>query len=469
MSTLAPPEQRDSAPPGRDLASLIGRRSGDKATDWLLAAGAAIMALAFAVATLQALSLRPAALPAFFVAGALFPLILMRPAWIVPIFLGVTWMSIGQSFFGGLSPPTLGAMVLLPLAFWYARSRPIVARETFAVFLLFALPLAATTLLAENGTSLGSDPYKDLAFLAIAALCVRTIADSDRTALALVLTAIFLGLGAMYSVQVGPTALFPIDQTRDIYGNLPTGAPRAAGPFGESNFFALSLAVLTPFCLYLIAQGGRRMWLGLFGVVAIIGGDFAAQSRGGALAIAFAIVVLGFASKQRRMRAAAAAIVVLGVILALVFSAQVENANERDVSGRATENQIAVRMFLDHPLVGVGPESYPFYYRDYSRRYGNDPRYERHPHSLPLQIAAEQGIVGILGWLGAFVVLFRFAVVSGLWRDPLGRAIAVSIATYWVGSLFLHGSQNRLLFILAGLLLAHAGALLSERNRARTA
>src|SRR3954447_10944830 len=147
MSTLAPTQQREPAPKRRDLGSLLGSPGTAQATDWLLAAGAAILALAFAVATLQTLSFRPAALPAFFVAAVIFPLILLRPAWIVPIFIGVTWMSIGQSFFGGFSPPTLGGAVLLPVAFWHARSRPLVGRETLTVFLMFALPLIATGLL----------------------------------------------------------------------------------------------------------------------------------------------------------------------------------------------------------------------------------------------------------------------------------------------------------------------------------
>jgi hypothetical protein len=211
MSTLAPPGPSEPAS-GR----LLGGSGRAQATDWILAAGAAILALAFSVAALQALSLRPAALPAFFVAAAVFPLILLRPAWVVPIFLGVTWMSIGQSFFGGISPPTLGGIVLLPLAVWFARTRPIVGREALTLLGLLALPLIGTGLLAAGGPSIAGDPFKDLAFLVIAALCIRTALDGHRTALSLVFTAIFLGAGAIYSVRVHPTALFPIDQTRDI-------------------------------------------------------------------------------------------------------------------------------------------------------------------------------------------------------------------------------------------------------------
>lgn len=465
MSTLAPTEQRPPRTPRERSRRLLSALSAASLTDWVLAAGAAFIALAFAVAALQTLAVRPSILPAFFIAGALVPLLITRPAWIVPVFLAITWMWIGQSFFGGFSPVTMGSFVLLPLAGWFALKRPTLARETFTVFAFFALALVATALLGARGPgSISSGPFKDLAFLFIAALCVRTWRDSDRTAVALVVAGIFLGLGAVYSVRVHPTTLFPLDETKDIYGNTPTGAPRAAGPFGESNFFALSLAVLVPFCLYMVGQGGRRAWLGTIGVLVLLAGDFAAQSRGGALAIGFSIVVMGFASKQPRMRAAAIALIVAAVPLVVVFGAQIQESAGRDVSGRATENLVALHMFLDHPITGVGPDQYPFFYRDYTRQYGNDPRYGREPHSLPLQIAAEEGIVGIVAWLGVGVLLIRFIFSTRVWRDPLGRAIVTAIGAYCVASLFLHGSQIRLLYVLIGLLLAHGATVAAQRR-----
>src|SRR5919107_3447200 len=170
MSTLASTGQPEPAS-GR----LLGGSGRAQATDWILGAGAAVLALAFSIAVLQTLSLRPAAVPAFFVAAAIFPLILLRPAWVVPVFIGVTWMSIGQSFFGGISPPTLGGLVLLPLGVWFARTRPLIGRDALMLLLLIGLPLIGTGLLAANGTAISSDPFKDLAFLVIAALCIRTV------------------------------------------------------------------------------------------------------------------------------------------------------------------------------------------------------------------------------------------------------------------------------------------------------
>ncbi len=465
MSTLAPQEPRQRSPRGTGRTKTGGDGGP---TEWLVAAGAAFFAFAAAVLALQTIAVRPALIPAFLLAIVVLPAVLLRPAWVVPIFVGITWTSIGQSFFGGFSPVDLGAAVLLPLSIWFARRRPDLARTVIVVCALIGLPFVVSGLLSTEGSEIPVDALKHLLFLPIVALCIRTVRDVDRAVTLLAAVGLFLGLGAMYSVLVGPTSIFPIDETRDIFGNKPTGAPRAVGPFGEGNFFALSIAVLIPFCLYLLSQGGRRAWFGAVSAVAIVGGIFAAQSRGALLAVGLAVFIMGMTSGQRRMRAAAGFIVAIGAVMVVVFSAQVTSANERDVSGRATENLIAWQMFQDHPALGVGYGRYPDLYRDYARQYGNDPRYQREPHSLPLQRAAEQGAVGLLGWLAAGIVVVRFGLLAGAWRRPLGRALLVSITTYAVGSLFLHGSLLRLLYILIGLLLAYSTSLVIERRNQGT-
>jgi O-antigen ligase len=113
-------------------------------------------------------------------------------------------------------------------------------------------------------------------------------------------------------------------------------------------------------------------------------------------------------------------------------------------------------MLADHPLLGVGPGNYPTFYRDYSRRIGNDARVQREPHSLPLEIAAEQGAAGLLGWTLMIVGLVGYALRRGVARRPAGRTVLLALATYATGSLFLHGSALRLAYLLIGMLIAVA-------------
>jgi O-antigen ligase len=101
-------------------------------------------------------------------------------------------------------------------------------------------------------------------------------------------------------------------------------------------------------------------------------------------------------------------------------------------------------------------------YRDYSRKIGNDPRPVRASHSLVLEVAAEQGIVGLAGLLGVVLAMIAAVRRRGAHRDLLGRALITSLLVYAIGSLFLHGSQLRLPYILIGLILALDGSVRSR-------
>jgi O-antigen ligase len=416
-----------------------------RAAPWLLPAGVALSSVAATVAGLQVMAVNPRVGPILVGGAALGIALAWRPAWIVPAFLALTWCSIEVAVFGGLpSPVETGGMVLLGAVAWRSLSHVERARTPLLVAALIATPAAASALLAGAGAADLSE-LRDLAFLFIAALGLRTVADVRRATIALAAVGVLLGAGAALSVLV------PV-VTEEAVGA--SALPRAAGPFGEPNFFALSMAALIPIALLNVAAGGARRLLGAVSVVALLAGVLATGSRGGLLASGVAILAMALVAGGGRTRAAAVAALVTVAALLPLFAAQARGSESRTLSGRATENRIALSMFADHPLAGVGPGEYPVLYRDYARRIGDDPRSGRAAHSLPLQIAAEQGVAGLVGWAAALAVALGAALRRGAWQSLMGRAVLISAATYLVGSLFLHGSQLRLLFVLAGMALA---------------
>jgi len=90
--------------------------------------------------------------------------------------------------------------------------------------------------------------------------------------------------------------------------------------------------------------------------------------------------------------------------------------------------RIALREFSDHPIEGVGAGNYPARYF-LERRTDQD---VQQPHSLPLQLMAELGLVG----LGAFL-LFVVAVAVGLWRRGRSRAPGSASLAVAAGGIFL--------------------------------
>jgi O-antigen ligase len=445
--------------------SAAGRSSGaprpgqnptlSAASDALVALGAILVGTLGALIALGLVFREPALLPLLLGAAAFAAFLLWQPRWIVPVFVGLTWAALPGHIFGGLpSPVEAGGLLLLAFAAWRALERPRLAANILLVMLLLAIPLLVSAELSPVESSLPASDLRELLFLFIVGLCVYGAGSAERVVTALVVTGLILGIGGICSILIGPTGLFPV--ITDVATAIEPEAPRAGGPFGEPNFFALSMAALTPLALFVASRGGWKRWLGLATLIAIAGAIFAAGSRGGGIAMLFALVAFGVTTKSRQLRLAAVVTVVAALVLVPFFASQEQSSSSRSVSGRETENLIALAMFGDHPIVGVGPHQYTALYRDYSRNIGEDPRSTREPHSLYLEIGAEQGIAGLIAWGLAAVLVLSYVLSRGIWRTTLGRALMLAIATYMVGSLFLHGSQLRLLFMLVGLAMAYA-------------
>ena len=442
-----------------------GRAFALNATPGVMLALGAVLLAAFGASTALGLALRqPAALPVMLIGAALALFLIERPSWIVPAFLALSWAALPGRIYGGLpSPVEIGGLLLVGYAIWRAIDRPRYAGTVLLAMGLLALPLVISGALSFEGATFPVDDLRELLFLFIPALCLYGAGSVERAVTVLVAIGLVLGLGGIWSVLVGPTEIFPLEVEPDYFTDRE--APRAAGPFGEPNFYALSMATLTPLALFLVTRGGWRRWLGAAALVAIAGGIMAAGSRGAALAMLFGLIAVAVATPNRQLRLGALATLLAAAALLPLFASQAGSSADRPVGGRATENRIALAMLGDHPVAGVGPDRYQILYRDYSRDIGDDPRPVREAHSLPLEIAAEQGAVGIVGWLLAAFVTLSYVLRRGVWATALGRTLILSAGTYLAGSLFLHGSQLRLFFILIGLVFAYAAQLGARADR----
>lgn len=426
----------------------------DPAAALFVAIGAAILGCALLLVTIPAASAPETTVPVLAIVAAGGLVLALRRDWLLPGWAVITWSAIGQQYFGGLpSPVEVGGVALLLVGLWLRRDDVVYIARVALVIALIGLPWLATGLLVESGPVVPRALTNDLPLLAVTALVCRGRADARRVLTALVALGIVLGIGAVWSVRVGPTELFPLNESSAVFA---FEAPRAAGPFGEANFFALSLVVLLPAALMLLTGARWERALGIVGVVALTAGVFATGSRAALFAMAVALVGTALLQRSRRMLIAC---VVAALVSVPLFGAQLSGAGSRATSGRESEAYVALAMAADRPLTGVGPEQYPLRYRDYARTIGNDPRVERESHSLPLEIASEQGLIGIVGWLAAIGVMAGVVVRGRMLDHPEGRTLVLSLITFGAGALFLHGSQLRLLWILVGLTLATAWPL----------
>jgi O-antigen ligase len=124
---------------------------------------------------------------------------------------------------------------------------------------------------------------------------------------------------------------------------------------------------------------------------------------------------------------------------------------------RYEENAAAWHVFLDHPILGVGPGHFStFYSMPYSNRIGLIQQTKGYRgHNLYLETLAETGLIGLLSLLAII-----FVVMRGLWRehkrlaqrcpelDYMAVGFFLSLAAYAISAVFAHLSYQRYFWLL---------------------
>lgn len=256
---------------------------------------------------------------------------------------------------------------------------------------------------------------------------------------------------------------------------------RIAGPVGDPNFFAQVLLIVVPVALILAWKErslGLRILALLAAAVVAVATVFT-YSRGGALALgAVALGSLVSARPSRRRLMLGAALLSTGLVLLpgdvirrlstleqLVPTQEHELDLESSLEQRVLWARVAWRMYLDHPLLGVGAGNYTVHYDTYAAEVGAPaPEYDsaegpHFPHNLYLELASETGLLGLFVFGTAVLLVLGhlrraeaayFAAGNAL-HAALASALALALVGFLISSLFLHGHYQRYLWVLLGL------------------
>ena len=253
------------------------------------------------------------------------------------------------------------------------------------------------------------------------------------------------------------------------------GLPRIKSIFGSANNDALYLARALPFVLAALALGGGRWFsnapaekdrsnLARRALLAAVCGAIGlalllSQSRGMLLFGLPAMLVTMLLLAGGRWRVLG----VVGVVLAGVgLLALFTGALRPLVAGTRLENvfdltrgttffrmnlwQSAWRMFLDHPVLGVGPDNYLYAYRGFYilPAAWQEPGLS-HPHNVVLDWLTRLGVAGFaagVAMVAGFIALIR----RGL-RDPSTRVLAIAGAGY-LAEVLAHGMVDHSFFLI---------------------
>lgn len=394
------------------------------ATDWPLLL-LCILPLAVAFGSLVALTIHGLhAGPTDLLVGALTllvfgsQLIRHRPQ-IRAYFWGTLWR-----------PGGLGAS-LRDLRGWLARLRrrepqTLALLATLAAY-LFVIALSYTV--ATSHSSVIKEVLKWGEVIAVVALTL-TLARTERQVRLIVWALILAGLAeallgcAQWALSAG--ALGPGGASIRVFGTFDQ-----PNPYGGYLNFALPLAL----AITLFGRDTRERWAAGAASVVLLMAQAFADSRGAELGLAAAVVVIVVVG-LRRERLAGLIALIGAPLLAIAWFAhliphRIENAllDQARVNGTtlncspnsgvndanfSTVERLAhwvagIRMFLAHPLLGVGAGNYNAAYARYAVPCWPEPL--GHAHNYYINAAAETGSLGLL----AFLALVAAALYLG-WR-----------------------------------------------------
>jgi O-antigen ligase len=250
------------------------------------------------------------------------------------------------------------------------------------------------------------------------------------------------------------------------------------GMIGEKNRYAQVMLMLVPLGMFRVF-GEKKMTLRVLAGIAtafIALGASMAFSRGAAVGFVLMLVIMAF---MRYIKLYQIVVIFLGLLLLLeavpqyrarltslesltsMFAEDGTNTSAADGAtlSRLTEMGAAGLVFLDHPVIGVGPGLFRYYYEEYAALVGLRVKStERSAHDLYLQVAAETGLLGLLCLLGTLYMTMRgLSRVRKRWMadEPelsnMAVAYMLSIVTYLTTGIFLHFAFIRYFWLIMAL------------------
>jgi O-antigen ligase len=337
----------------------------------------------------------------------------------------------------------------------------------------FALSIAWSQRAGPAGTEAGYWAMAALIFL----VTLTTLTNSREVNY--VMLAFVAGSAFSVLIGIGTGSLKPPDTT--VTQTAIQG--RFTGGGGDPNVQAAGFVATMFLIMGLLSVNHRRVVrIGLMLAFALVTvGFLATQSRGGLLALAAGTVAALVISPRHRRRIVA--MVLLAAVTAAAFAASHPGALSRitdlggGTSGRNDLWRVAWQVFTGHPLVGVGIGNFQVVEAHYVLRPGSISRIAYltdvpyFVHNTYLQLLAETGLIGLLGFLlvvcgcmrAAWLAAGRFDSLGRLDYADLARAVLMGMIGMLVALFFISDGDDSRLWVL----LAIGPVLLSAAHRVK--
>lgn len=311
---------------------------------------------------------------------------------------------------GPLPTTLLEVMIWILIIMWLARGKQ--SWHELAMLIKNNRALAIVTCIFLTGATIGAGVSPNLraalgewrAFYVepiivaiIVATTARTQKDWHKLAVGLIIGGTATAILAVYQHFTGWLVPHSFWANQNSY--------RVTAWYGFPNAVGLWLAMLMPIAAYVTTQKNQWRWLGMAYLPLGLAGIIFAKSTAGLMGIAAAIGITLVVWRKTRWFAVAAAL----VALVSVFLLPAQSNLKQELLAQNRSGQLRRDMWSEtltylklHPIRGTGLAAYTSEIRPFRQ----DKRIEvfHHPHNIFLTIWVNTGAIGLLGFIGIFVV-----------------------------------------------------------------
>lgn len=245
----------------------------------------------------------------------------------------------------------------------------------------------------------------------------------------------------------------------------PSGFNRAALGFGQPNGLGMFLALSLPFVVHVraVTESRAARWAAGLALAATVAGLIGTFSRGSWLSVLAGAAILPLAGRWRSPLRIWGGALLFAIAVDLLSGGAVREAvfgllRDWSVAQRAALMLAGVNMFLEQPLVGVGPGGFVSELDRVGALVPHLWDLQPTPHNAYIQVAAETGILGLAAFGIFLAALFRqvlrLARAEGSRRErslhaAILWAFAIVLAEGMVEWPFSHGHGQLVMLIAA--------------------
>jgi len=367
---------------------------------------------------------------------------------------------------------------------------PTLTRLEWAL-IIFYMAIIVSVLVSpdkSNAFSVTIDITKDILVGVSIYITLNTEERWKTGVLVLLVTITILATMGVFKTATGSDITF-FDMARNsAFGQVSYGELRYGGPIQEPNLWGQVLVSSLPFSLYLLKQEQKstRRILIIFSLLMILLAMIYTSSRGAIVAFTIIVPLMAIDMKIKPISLMIGVLLFISLlsILPASYSDRFQSLNifsqptdgtalnqDESVIGREAVMLTGLAMFKKNPVFGVGFGNYGLRYWEYATDLGLEANAtdvdfgpnSRFAHSLYIEILSETGLFGFIAFLlffsTLFIEMFRIRKIFNIYAiqtnwSSWATALAMSVLTFLISGIFLHGIFFRYIWILIGLAMA---------------